>query len=146
MNMRKKKKKKTVIADWQTHTLISLLSFTWLLISGFSQNCKHKYIRQLPFHFSVCCLVLFGTAAHFELFKMGDTQHSQPDQAAKLAAQKKLMESVITALRDNHDALSFLPDMMERFLEMCETGVGKKAGANNVDVSRYRWIFFYYLR
>ena len=71
---------------------------------------------------------------------MGDTQHSQPDQAAKLAAQKKLMESVITALRDNHDALSFLPDMMEQFLKMYETGMGKKSGANNVDASRYRWI------
>lgn len=71
---------------------------------------------------------------------MGDTQHSQPDQGAKLAAQKKLMESVITALRDNHDALPFLPEMMEQFIEMYQAGVGKKTGAHNVDVSRYRRI------
>ena len=56
---------------------------------------------------------------------MANAENDQANQAAK----ESLVASLIEALKDNREALRFLPEMMEDFIEM------QKAGTYNVHES-----------
>ena len=67
---------------------------------------------------------------------MANMQGEQADQAGK-EAQAKLMKSVVYVLRENRNALRYLPDMFEELIEMSEAKEGKANKTVLVDESRY---------
>lgn len=70
---------------------------------------------------------------------MADGQDEQGDQARKeLAAQAKLLRDLISIGKDNRGALCFLPEMIERLLEIPEANVAKLFADETLETSRYK--------
>lgn len=57
-------------------------------------------------------------------------------ESGKQTAQRKLLKDAMDVLRDNREALSHLPELLEQLIDMPEATASAEKTANAVDESR----------
>ena len=67
---------------------------------------------------------------------MTDNQEETLGQARKEVAQAKLLRDVIDVLKGNREALCYLPEMLERLIEMPEAVPKEEKATDSLDECR----------
>ncbi len=67
---------------------------------------------------------------------MANNQANPGDQAKMEATQRKLLRAVIGALKDNREALCYLPEILEQLIDMPEAIASVEKGTDTSEESR----------